>query len=195
MPGDGSKAQAAVIDLLAALFNLYPSNTCQTSHVEPLGPLYGGSMSSSDRKLLDVLKLYESAKNVSIAPLFGGGSGRDEATSTLDRVLALDPNKVFKTCLAFPQWRSFHDDHAHYESDKELYDPLYIILLFCYMLPEHPPASAVTWVQLFRSNAVCLVIRSLSSCSARMREAALSILTGIEISLKVVPLHRASIDI
>lgn len=133
-----------------------------------------------------MFRLYESTKCLSIAPLFGGKSSTSgDGTSALDRILGLDHNRMFKTCLGFPQWRPLLDEDDFDDNDSDLYDPVYVLLLLGSVLADNPPDSALTWVRLFRSNVVCLVIRSLSSCDSGIREMALSILVGLEYCLKV----------
>ncbi len=63
--------------------------------------------------------------------------------------------------------------------DEQIYDPLFIILLFSQMLIEGPPTSALGWVQLFRTNVVSLLIRALSSHQGSFREMAISQISGL----------------
>lgn len=84
----------------------------------------------------------------------------------MDCIAGLDPARVFRTCLDFPPCRVHREEEDLDEEDPrggEVYDPLFIILLFCHGLLEGPPDNALSWVQLFRSNIVSLIIRSLSS--------------------------------
>jgi len=57
---------------------------------------------------------------------------------------------------------------------NEVYDPLFVILIFCQGILEGPPDSSLSWVQLFRSNVVSLIIRSLSSPDDDLRMLALA---------------------
>ncbi len=87
---------------------------------------------------------------------------------------------MFRTCLDFPPSQLYCGDvdvEGPEEGERggsEVYDPLFVILIFCQGLLEGPPDSALSWVQLFRSNVVSLVIRSLSSPDDDLRYLALA---------------------
>ncbi|KIK35713.1 hypothetical protein CY34DRAFT_16859 [Suillus luteus UH-Slu-Lm8-n1] len=57
-----SSRRDLIICFIAALFRLHPTNTCQPSHVIPLMRIYGGTISASDRNLLNIFRLYEAEK-------------------------------------------------------------------------------------------------------------------------------------
>jgi nucleolar pre-ribosomal-associated protein 1 len=97
-------------------------------------------------------------------------------------VQSLDAGKVFYTCLNFPRGLKFDLDneyHAKAEFREELYDPLFLNLTFARVISGNPPSSALSWVQFFRTNIVCVVIRSLSSKDDAFRELALCNLSGL----------------
>ncbi|KAI5997091.1 ribosome 60S biogenesis N-terminal-domain-containing protein [Pisolithus albus] len=163
--------------LLDGLFRLHPTNTCHPSHVEPLVQVYGGTMSTSDRRLLSIMRLFEAEKRTSISPFFSKWSPSPDvsATNILEVVQNFDPVKMLRTCLFFPGWRRFGDDTKGVKespNDEHMYDPLLVIALSAQMLVESPPTAALAWVKLFRTNVVSLLIRCLSSKDVNMREAA-----------------------
>ncbi|CAL1701993.1 unnamed protein product [Somion occarium] len=168
-----SEVKEIIIDLLHFLFHLYPANTCQPSHVEPLGPLYGGSLSTSDLHLLSIFRLYEKERKTSLIALLT--HREDESVEGLHSLLILDPGRIFRTCFAFPQWNGIYglqgDDVV--TEDEDVYDPTYVILLFAYWMSGAPPTSALAWVRMFKTNVVCLLIRALSSHDTATRQAAL----------------------
>lgn len=165
-----SQLREGIISLLHFLFHLHPTNTCQPSHLEPFGRLYGGTLSVSDLKLLSIFRLYETTRKVSLVGLLARSS--QDTVETSHSLLALDSNQVFRTCLAFPQWRDIYSSEGP-AVDSEVYDPVYIILLFAFWLKDDPPSSALSWVRMFRTNVVSLLIRSLSSHEASTRQSAL----------------------
>ncbi|KAI9466647.1 ribosome 60S biogenesis N-terminal-domain-containing protein [Lactarius psammicola] len=161
----------AVVRLVHLLFLKYPTNTCQPSHVLPLSPIYGGTLSTSDRRLLNIFCLFEETKKMSAASLLTRSvSGAENA---LDALLNLDPVVVFRTCLVFPSWRKLDDLGHHLDIthplDARLYDPIFVALLMAHVLGVQRPSFAVEWVRLFRTNAVSLLIRSLSSRNILLR--------------------------
>lgn len=170
-----SPPRDAIIDCLYVLFNLHPANTCQISHIEPLVRVYRGSVSTSDRKLLSIFHLFEQQRKVSAASLLGRWSFSLDVTSSdaLEAVQSLDSVLILRTCLQFPHWRCLDDQtETDFVSDPHLFDPVFTILLFAQMLADGPPATALSWVKLFRTNVVSLIIRAMSSKDPKLREVA-----------------------
>jgi nucleolar pre-ribosomal-associated protein 1 len=138
----------------------------------------------SDRNLISVFHLFEVHKKLSCASLLStwlspGDTGSNDALGT---VLSLDAAKVFHTCLNFPHGLKFDLDHEYQDQSEfkeELYDPLFLNLIFAGIVSGKHPSSALSWVQFFRTNIVCVVIRSLSSKDDAFRELALCNLSGL----------------
>lgn len=174
------KGKTAVCNLIFALFHAHPSNTCQPSHVVSLIPLYHGSLSLADRKLLAVFHLYEEQRRSSIASIFSAWMqpSSSNARSLSDSILDLDPHKVLRTCLAFPDRRSFTEGGQidNDLNDTMSYDPVFVLSLFSQVLIEDPPKTALTWVSTYRTNVVSLVIRCLSSRGTSIRQLSVTIL-------------------
>ena len=176
-----------MVRLVYILFLKHPTNTCQPSHVLPLSPIYGGTLLTSDRQLLNIFCLFEETKKTSVASLLTRSvSGAENA---LDALLNLNPVAVFRTCLVFPPWRKLDDlghhlDIAH-PLDAHLYDPIFVSLLMAHVLGVQRPSSAVEWVRLFRTNAVSLLVRSLSSRNILLRNTCVSQISEIMNALQV----------
>lgn len=104
-----------------------------------------------------------------------------------EAIRSLDPGRVLRTCLGFPRCRRFEVQEVHALSRHEtlLYDPVFLLLLFAQAMSESPPTSALAWVELFRTNIICLVIRTLSSRDDKMRELALLQMTALWGSIQV----------
>ncbi|KAF8073491.1 ribosome 60S biogenesis N-terminal-domain-containing protein [Lyophyllum atratum] len=177
-PGpDSSVIRDAVVLLLHVLFHLHPTNTCQVTHVEPLVRIYRGTLSPADGRILSIFQLFEGERKVSTAALLSRWSSTPNFLSgnSLEAIQSLDPILVLRTCLNFPGWRRLEVLSAEKATSHEaqLYDPLFLILLFAQMLAENPPESAFGWVELFRTNIVSLLIKALSSKDGAIRDVAL----------------------
>lgn len=175
---DDFSPRDAIVRLILILFNLHPNNTCQPSHVEPLIYIYGGTLSCSDRQLLSIFQLFEKQRRTSVASIIGRWSSSSDSTSPtpLEALRSIDSIRVLRTCLAFPYEISFEavvdDQKSPY--DGQIYDPVFVMLLFGHMFSHSPPDSALAWVDLFRTNVVSLLIRTLSSKNNDVRKIALS---------------------
>lgn len=111
-------------------------------------------------------------------------------------MLSLDAAKVFHTCLNFPRGLKFDLDHEYHdqpEFGEEMYDPLFLNLIFSRIVSGNSPSSVLSWVQFFRTNIVCVVIRSLSSKDDAFRELALCNLSGLWKLLEVRKTHAATL--
>lgn len=69
--------------------------------------------------------------------------------------------------------------------DPQIYDPLFTILLFAQMLKDNKPTSASSWVQLFRTNVVGLLVQTLSAKDDQLRELALAQVAALYKCLQV----------
>ena len=174
----------AVIRLLRELFYIHPQNSCQPSHLEPLRVVYGGTLSTSDRTLISIFRLFENHEKLSCTSLLSTWSSSGDARSgdALGAVLGLDAAKVFHTCLNYPRELKFNLEHEYHEASglkEELYDPFFLNLIFSRVVSGNSLVSALSWVQFFRTNIVSVVIRSLSSKDDAFREQALFNLSGL----------------
>lgn len=146
-------------------------------------------MSEADLQLFSIFRLFEDTKKISVLSLFSRWSTTSDvaSSSTLEAVLSLDSNRVFKTCLMYPNWRLVQKDVSEATVvDPTIYDPVFVILLFAQMLKDDKPTSALSWVQLFRTNVVSLIIRSLSARDEQLRELALAQTASLYKVLQVI---------
>ncbi|KAH9916809.1 ribosome 60S biogenesis N-terminal-domain-containing protein [Fomitopsis serialis] len=185
--GQDARIRDAIADVLFVLFRLHPSNACQPTHIEPLLRLYTGSLSAPDTKILYIFRLFESTRKTSCSTLLSRWSSPQSGLSStaLDALLSLDPNRVLKTCLDFPQYRrmlaNMDDGQAAVDA---IYDPVFILLLLSQTLSSSPPTSALNWVQLFRTNVVSLLIRAVSAKDEQLRDVALAQLAALHKTLQ-----------
>ena len=176
-----------VIHLVHVLFLKHPTNTCQPTYVLPLSPIYGGTLSIADRRLLNIFFLFEETRKISAASLMTlPVPGSD---SPLDVLFNLDPASIFRACLQFPFWRKLDDLGHHLDSthplDGRICDPVFVTLLVAHVLATRPPSSTAQWVQLFRTNVVSLLIRSLSSRNDLLRDTCVVQISSIMDTLQV----------
>ena len=177
----------SVIYLVHVLFLKHPTNTCQPSHVLPLSPIYGGTLSVADRRLLNIFSLFEETRKASAASLLTRSVSSSD--NPLDVLLNLDPTSVLRACLLFPSWRKL-DDLGHHLStthplDAQICDPVFVLLLIAHVLATRRPSSTTQWVQLFRTNVVSLLIRSLSSQNCLLRDTCVAQIVAIMDALQV----------
>lgn len=175
------------------MFHLHPANTCQPSHIHPLIAIYGGTLSLADRKILEIMRLFERQRNSSVAALLSQWSISPEAPSqnALAAVRSLEPARMLRTCLAYPSWLRLEDSalENHQEADQ-LYNPLFAILLFGHALEELRDAAGMVWVEVFRTNVVSVLLRTLSSKCDGLRELALGQLGRLCQALEVRPVSQ-----
>ncbi|KAF8208911.1 ribosome 60S biogenesis N-terminal-domain-containing protein [Mycena galopus ATCC 62051] len=183
-----------IIQALHLLFNLYPANTCQVTHIQPLVRIYHGTASTSDRKLLSIFQLFEAQRKVSVASLLAQWSATPEIPSSnvLEAVQSLDAILVLRTCLHFPKWRCLADqiDYTENARDAQLFDPVFLILIFAQAMAEKTPESAFGWIELFRTNIVSLIIRSMSAKDQHLREIARSQLAALWAHLETADMQE-----
>ena len=157
--------------------------------MQPLVRIYGGTSSTSDRKLLSIFQLFETQRKISVASLLSQWSATPDILSSnaLEAVQSLDAILVLRTCLHFPKWRTLADQTNFSENsrDAQLYDPVFLLLIFAQSMAEKIPESAFSWIELFRTNIVSLVIRTLSAKDQNLREVARSQLAGLWAHLEV----------
>lgn len=186
---DISHPRDTIIEILHILFYLHPNNTCQVSHLEPLAHIYGGTLSKTDRHLLSIFQLFETQRKSSITSIIVRWHSPPNVTliTPLQALQALDPTRVLRTCLMYPTRRCFTEelDEKERAYDSQIYDPVFVLLLFALMLMESPPESALEWVQLCRTNVVSLLIRSLSANDSGIRRTALCQIAGLWNCLEV----------
>jgi nucleolar pre-ribosomal-associated protein 1 len=151
--------------------------------------IYHGTASTADRKLLSIFQLFESERKVSVASLLGQWSATQEVPSSniLEAVQSLDAILVLRTCLHFPKWRCLADQTDYTENlrDAQLYDPVFLVLIFAQAMAEKIPESAFGWIELFRTNIVSLLIRAMSAKDQQLRAVTRSQLAALWAHLEV----------
>lgn len=145
-------------------------------------------MSSSDRKLQSIFQLFELTKKSSIASLMDHWSSSPDVTSVsaLQSIQSLDSTRVFRTCLHFPLGNDTSEEgSSHTNLGTQIYDPQFVLLLVARMLETEVPTSALSWVQMLRTNVVSLLIRTLSAHDDDLRDGAMIQLSRLHHHLQV----------
>jgi len=186
-----SDSRSYIIRLLHTFFGLHPSNTCQITQVEPLLSIYHGTLTEADLLILSIFQLFEIQRKISLTSLFNHWSFSSgiACSSPLEAIQSLDPALVFRTTLHFPKWRRFQTDIAIRinSHDRQLYDPIFLLLLLNCIFSEHSPPTPLGWIELFRTNIVGLCLLTVSSNDPPLRSLGLSLLTGLYKSIEVGP--------
>ncbi|MCO5604665.1 hypothetical protein L7F22_058835 [Adiantum nelumboides] len=151
------------------------TDLCRPATMASMVTIYGGSLSRSDRKLMDAMRIFELSTGQSSLSLWRSwnpqGQANREGTKGLDALLALDPLRVFATCTSFPRQRSFGGKRAGFTrpdggiDGSMVYDPLFVLGLFSSTLASLGPMTGWQWVSVLRTNALGVVVCCLSSLS------------------------------
>lgn len=171
-----------VTELIAVLFTASPFAACQPNFLEPLLPLYSGTLNRSDQELLSVFHLFERFRHTSVLSLFRVWSPTGGVVKTqrrlADALLGIDVKKVFDTCCQFPLRRKLVTDGSNSAPIKEdsrppewdLYDPSFVLPLLAAVTQEQ--LSGLDWVEVLRSNVLGLAVCALASRDGPMRQLA-----------------------
>lgn len=191
MASSKSDSRSYIIRILHTFFELHPSNACQITQVEPLLPIYHGTLAESDLLILSIFQLFEIQRKISLVSLFSRWSFTNEiaCSSPLEAIQSLDPALVFRTTLHFPKWRKFRTDITTRinDHDRQLYDPVFLLLLLNCIFSQHPLPTPLGWIELLRTNIVGLCVLTISSKDFLLRSLGLSLLTGLYKSIEVGP--------
>lgn len=166
-----------MVAALYALFQTQPQNTYQLSHVAPLIAIYRGTLAETDRQLLGIFRTFEKIRKYSCSPIISKWNPiPNMPQATIGGTIAnLDSAIMFRSCTEFPAWRELEqgsESQVLSPSDTTLYDPLFVVLflgMFSIDIQVTGSMTSMDWLQLFRSNIVCLLIRTLSIRENQMR--------------------------
>lgn len=151
--------------------------------------LYTGTQSLADRRLLSVFQLFERHRRVSVSSLLSRWSAKagSVSSSAFESVTSLDPTKMERTFLNFPQSRSIAVDQVreYRDCDEESYDPVFVLLLLAACVNEGSIKTGISWVELFRTNVLSVVVAGMSSREGDMRRMATSVLGLVWRALQV----------
>ncbi|OCF73524.1 hypothetical protein I204_05367 [Kwoniella mangroviensis CBS 8886] len=165
------------IRLLHSLFAASTYVSCQPNFIEPLVPLYRGTLSESDRLILNMFQLFEGYRKLSVSSIlrFWSASGIiGSGNRSFDALTSLDPQKVFATCQAYPlrrPLRGYGKASRQPEDGEGMYDPVFVMNLLTSTMSEGT-VTGLDWVEILRSNVLGLTICGLSSRDKEIRTVA-----------------------
>ncbi|BEJ10826.1 hypothetical protein CspHIS471_0102480 [Cutaneotrichosporon sp. HIS471] len=180
MPGADNAHRLAFVRITHALFLASTYVSCQPTFVEPLVPLYRGTLGRADRLLLELFLAFEAQRKLSLSSVLqhwspsGGVSAR-----ALDALTSLDPQKVFNSSAAFPLRRTNPPPQGAQVVDNglppdakpdDVYDPVFVLALLSTVLQEE--LGGLDWVEILRSNVLGMAVCALASRDAGMRRIA-----------------------
>lgn len=189
-------AKEALVSLLLCLVKKCPT-VCNTNHFVVLLGAYGVTLSSTDQKLLMLLREYEK-NNVSLLKFqafFWGpaavehhkarkslGASLWKQASSDDLLALLNSDRMLQTIADFPQQRNMlleEDTGLLYTNSVvknlgDLYDPSFLLPLFSAILG---PESVIDCLKFVSSHALGVTVMALSSYDPKMRAAAYHVLS------------------
>ena len=160
------------VQLYSALFSASTYVSCQPNFVEPLVPLYRGTMSTADQVVLDMFQTFESVRRVSIASVLRSwsSSGLTGTERAFDAFTSLDGGKVNSTCALFPLHRKIGaGQEKKLESNEKIYDPVFIMALLGSTLLEKD-LTGLEWVEIMRCGGLGIVVCALSAPEKSIKE-------------------------
>ena len=166
----------------------------------PLLRIYGGTLTLADRLIISNFFLYEQQRGASAGSFlvkWTGSPGGAPSSRPSQALASLDAASVFRSAVpaSTVDLLQFEKDNIGVESSvaSVLYDPIFVAQLFGQCLLDAGAYSALEWVELFRSNAVSVVVCMLSYREAVLRLLGFSILGNLWLALKVtICLYRGS---
>ncbi|KAL6089113.1 hypothetical protein STEG23_008301 [Scotinomys teguina] len=195
-----SQVKETLVDLMSTVVRKCPS-VCESSHFAVLLGTYSATLSVLDQKILLLLRAYEqnNLSLISFRVLLWGpaavehhktcrslGKSLWQQPSVGDVLRLLDPDRMMRTILHFPQHRRllptedtgeplvFKDKTVRVDLDG-LYDPCFLLHLFGELTR---PEFVVDCRKFLDSNALGLTVAALSSYDPQMRAVAYYVLAA-----------------
>ena len=166
---------------------MHPANSCQPTHVTPLISIYGGTISTEDRQILSIMRLFEHERHLSALAVIKSWNGTSVPLSgsrAIDALTSLDPVTVMRTCVTRGAFSiSSEATITRWNSEEAVYDPHFVVSLLSAVIQGG--IAGIEWVKLFQTNAPCVAIRALSAEDESIRASASVCLSGLWYSLQV----------
>lgn len=191
-PGDTDQRRT-LVRVVHTIISRDPANLGSAPTASKLLSIYGGTLSSSDRRLFNLFGLFERHAKLSLVSLVRQWTPQGIMASlrALDAVLALDPARALATCTNFPRARSFKRTGDGLERGKaeaklraSLCDPAFVLALLAAALAERR-LTGLEWLAVLRTNALGVAVCALSSTCVDMRIAATVVLGKAYAVIKV----------
>ncbi|KAG8703302.1 hypothetical protein FRC09_004237 [Ceratobasidium sp. 395] len=185
-----SPARDEVVYLLRSLFYKHPSSTCHPSHVIPLLSVYHGTLDLPDTQILSIFQLFERSRQMSTIAILGNWTpeaSHAQPKNLFNTICGFDPVIMFRTCTSFPQRRDpGATELGGTERRADIYDPNFVLPLLAALMVSDEPITSMQWVDLCRTNVLCLALSSLSSKRLTMRQLGYASLTTAYVRLTEV---------
>ncbi|EJT99629.1 hypothetical protein DACRYDRAFT_95959 [Dacryopinax primogenitus] len=171
------RLHCALVRLVHTLCLVHPQTACQPAQLRQVLTLYGGSLSIADRRIVNLLRMFEKQRSATALSLLATGLHGASSTRVIDLLCSLDAARILKTCVEFPQWREFNTevDTVPETDQSDLYDPVYVFGLFSAVVSQES-LKGLEWVRIGRTNVMSLAICALASKQARMRKVAATLI-------------------
>ncbi|SPO32492.1 related to URB1 - nucleolar protein required for the normal accumulation of 25S and 5.8S rRNAs [Ustilago trichophora] len=202
--------QKLMVELVYTIASRDPKELLRAPLLTKLMSFYGATLIQSDRMLLSMFRKFEEESGHSFAALAQGwtlpsaqqgasGSGQE---NTLEALQSLDANVVFATCTDYPRSLSLANTIAsgYEEADEESalpgqvygrhadasqrYDPVFLSSLLAGVTAPGVKLSGLQWLAVFATNVPGLVVCGLSSRSADMRRASLTLISNLYLAIR-----------
>lgn len=176
-----------VVEYIHTLFYKTPAALCQLAQINPLVNIYNATLHPSDALILDIFNLYERVCRqslIAITRVWTPPSAITPANTNsraIDAAIALDSNKIFNTCLSFPNRLSFSRDLSNIddiERPEDLYDPRFLMALLSSVFMDET-LTDFEYLELFRYSLVNIPIMGLSSRRPDVRKVSLHLIGHI----------------
>ena len=203
-----------VVQTIHAIVKHDPSELLGLPLVQRLMGAYGGTLTRSDRCLLDLFRIFEESCGSSFLSLARHWAAPSASVTTdalsdqnriLQALLSIDANVAFATCSNYPrEVRLMRLERFRYRANEirkadkspqgdsssaERYDPVFLLSLLAGVLVEQK-LTGLHWLGILRSNVLGVVICGLSSQCEDMRRASLDVLGKCYASLKEISLSE-----
>ncbi|KAG9122286.1 hypothetical protein FRC07_001408, partial [Ceratobasidium sp. 392] len=182
-----SPSRDETIRLLRSLFYKHPSSTCHPSHIIPLLGIYRGTLDLPDTQILSIFQLFERSRQMSTVTILRNWTpdiSHTQPKELLDTVCNFDPALMFRSCTSFPQRRDPEKiEHVETGRKRDIYDPNFVLPLLAALMVSDEPITSMQWVDLCRTNVLCLALSSLSSKQPAMRKLGYASLTTAYVRL------------
>ncbi|GAA6049204.1 hypothetical protein JCM3770_003309 [Rhodotorula araucariae] len=167
---DSVDAIAPMLGLVLALATSSPSAASNARSVDRLVPFYRGTLSATDRALLDLFQRLELISGTSVSPALKAWNPSTDSTTLLDgtRVGAL--GAAHKTFVRRSWARAFASARTTYriEDDERTYDPLFLVG-FVAALAEEDELKPQEWTTLLESGVLGTVVAALAATGDGLR--------------------------
>ncbi|TIB90209.1 hypothetical protein E3Q19_02816 [Wallemia mellicola] len=173
-----------LVEYIHTLFFKAPVALCQLAQINPLVNIYNATLHRSDTLILDIFNLFERVCRQSLIAITrvwvppSTISAANSGNRTIDAIVALDSNKIFNTCLNFPNRLSFSDVISNVddvEHKEDLYDPRFLMALLSSVFRDET-LTDFEYLELVRCSIINIPIVGLSSRRPDIRKVSLHLM-------------------